>query len=501
MDPDGFIESKCFTYTWNIENFTYSWQKNGECISSPVFIVDTMEKTKWRLELYPNGCLKHSMDFISFFLKRESTCRGPEPFDIHFDLSFLTTDNSVLISKGPYRNSFFKGNFWGDVRFVEHELIKIRIKDYLLRNVLTARCRMWYNNEANNYGHCFAWTRIAVERRSFVWNLRQFCSFQESVCEIASASAEQSIISLKFFPSKGQYSETFICVKVCAHDQKLKTSTFRLYLMDNFGNRTDCLNDEIVFYASNKTALFTLNFSKTELIKKMNCYHPNDALQLYCECDIATGIVLEDIEKISYGCPPSIQEGNFTCDDLKSKQMHLNSTTVLKENLESSYKDNMLCDANLKTKTGSFLAHKSILSAHSRVFEAMFTHDVRQKNSEYVYIEDLNDDTVQRLLQYMYTTTLMDLHWDSACNLYAASVKYEILSLKSECSSFFKNNLSHDNACDILILADRHQDEDLKSTVQDYILNHRDIFITNEWKLFMIMNAPLAAELLYLTVK
>ncbi|GFY76241.1 hypothetical protein TNIN_17031 [Trichonephila inaurata madagascariensis] len=123
--------------------------------------------------------------------------------------------------------------------------------------------------------------------------------------------------------------------------------------------------------------------------------------------------------------------------------MHLNSTRILKENLESLYKENLLCDTNLKTKTGSFPAHKSIHSARSTVFKEMFTHNMKEKNSEYVYMEDLNDDTVQRLLQYIYTATLLDLQWDSACNLYAAADKYEIPSLKSECSSFFKDCLSH----------------------------------------------------------
>ncbi|GFY53129.1 hypothetical protein TNIN_190641 [Trichonephila inaurata madagascariensis] len=118
MDPDDLSENKCFTYTWNIENFSYSWQKNRECISSPVFNVDTMEKTKWRLDLYPNGCLKNARDYISFFLKRESACTGPEEFNIYFDLSFLTTNTSALLSRGPYSNSFSKGMDWGLVRFV-----------------------------------------------------------------------------------------------------------------------------------------------------------------------------------------------------------------------------------------------------------------------------------------------------------------------------------------------------------------------------------------------
>ncbi|GFY56058.1 hypothetical protein TNIN_348791 [Trichonephila inaurata madagascariensis] len=59
-----------------------------------------------------------------------------------------------------------------------------------------------------------------------------------------------------------------------------------------------------------------------------------------------------------------------------------------------------------------------------------------------------------------YTATMPNLLWDSGCNLYAAADKYEILSLKSECS-FLKDNLSSDNALDLLILSDLHQDEDL----------------------------------------
>ncbi|GFY68314.1 TD and POZ domain-containing protein 3 [Trichonephila inaurata madagascariensis] len=155
----------------------------------------------------------------------------------------------------------------------------------------------------------------------------------------------------------------------------------------------------------------------------------------------------------------------------------------------------------LKTKTRTFPAHKFILGARSPVFKAMFTNDMKERNSECVNIEDLDDDTVQRMLQYMYTATVPDLQWDSACNLYTAANKYVILSLKSKCSSFLKDNLSTDNACDLLILSDMHQDEDLKSRAEEFILNDEEIFDTKEWKLFMKTNVPLAADLMYLKLK
>ncbi|GFY78490.1 speckle-type POZ protein, partial [Trichonephila inaurata madagascariensis] len=151
--------------------------------------------------------------------------------------------------------------------------------------------------------------------------------------------------------------------------------------------------------------------------------------------------------------------------------MPLVSTKALKENLGSLYKENLLYDTELKTKTGSFPAHKNILSAHSEVFRKMFASDMKEKSTGCVVIEDLDDDTVHKMLLYIYTATMPDLLWDSACNLYAAADKYEILSLKGECSSFLKDHLSSDNALDLLILADMHQDEYLKSSIKDCRFN------------------------------
>ncbi|PRD22121.1 UNVERIFIED_CONTAM: Tdpoz2 [Trichonephila clavipes] len=463
MDCEILNENKCFTFMWIIENFSYSWQNIREYISSPTFIVGQMQKTKWRLNLYPKGDEEEAKGFISFHLRRVEDCHGPESLDIHFDLSFLATDDSVLVTTDTVQESFSKGKCWYADKFVKcDEVLKIRRNVYLPGNVLTARCRMWNNiQEDTEYGHCFARTRIGVQRKLLVWNIKQFSSFQGSQSKIFSTSAGQSMITCKFFPSSGQNSKSFI-FEVCAHDQMLKTVNVRLYLVDCSRNRTECLNEEFIFTETIRTALFTLKLSKEAVLKNKNRYLPNDILQLYCEWDIITGIVLQEIEKTIYGNLLSIQDWNSTSDGFKSKKIRLDSKHVLEENLETLYKENVLCDTKLKTKTGSFPAHKNILSARSPVFQKMFTNDMREKNSECVDIEDLDDGTVQRLLLYIYTATLQDLQWDSACNLYAAADKYEILSLKSECTFFLKDNLSQDNCCDLFILADLHQDEDLK---------------------------------------
>ncbi|GFT86870.1 TD and POZ domain-containing protein 1 [Trichonephila clavipes] len=492
MDCKGICKDG-LTFTWSIENFSCCGQKNGKCIKSLKFD-KKIGILQWYLLLYPRGFNDNCKDFISFYLFSHSNI----VCNIDFELSFIAVDGSVLVSKRLHVNDFKPGKTSGCDEFVRREeVLNIRRKDYLPGDVLTARCRIRDLDENNaRDGHWFIRTQIEVQRRSFLWNIENFSSFQESICEILPDT------TLKFFPSLGKNCKTFIHLEACAHSVNFYGDIiFRIHLVDSSGDCTECLKEKFMLTESINTAFFTLTFSKEELMKNENLYLQNDILQLYCECDFNNYSRMNQVtEKVCWGCPLILGE-NMTKKGLESKKMTLDSTRTLKENLESSYKENLFCDMKLKTKTGSFPAHKFILSARSLVFRNMFTIDMKEKSSGCVDIDDLDDDTVQRMLLYIYTATMPDLQWNSACNLYAAADKYEILSLKSECSSFLKDNLSPDNALDLLILSDMHQDEDLKSSTEKFILNHRDIFQTNEWKLIMKTNSQLAADLMYQTLE
>ncbi|GIY31811.1 TD and POZ domain-containing protein 4 [Caerostris extrusa] len=155
----------------------------------------------------------------------------------------------------------------------------------------------------------------------------------------------------------------------------------------------------------------------------------------------------------------------------------------LKSDLNTMFRDRILCDIKLQTPTETFQAHKNILSARSPVFRAMFTSDMMEKIKDCVDIPDMEADTMHRLLVYVYTNKLEDNQWKNVTDLYEAADKYEIISLKDECSSVLKISLCPANACAILILADLHSDADLKTFVQEYILrNSKAIICSNEWE-------------------
>ncbi|GIY86268.1 TD and POZ domain-containing protein 1 [Caerostris darwini] len=127
----------------------------------------------------------------------------------------------------------------------------------------------------------------------------------------------------------------------------------------------------------------------------------------------------------------------------------------------------------------------------------MLQSDMKEKAQDCIHIEDADADTVRRLLLYIYTDACEDLQWESASRVYAAADKYQILSLKDECSSFLKANLDAANACDALMIADLHHDEHLKLATSEFILKHdKKIFNSDEWKRVIRTNGQLAAEVM-----
>ncbi|GFT97328.1 TD and POZ domain-containing protein 1 [Nephila pilipes] len=185
--------------------------------------------------------------------------------------------------------------------------------------------------------------------------------------------------------------------------------------------------------------------------------------------------------------------------DKRIKNLNRNSQvsrTSLKDDVLAMYSGDVLCDVEVRSATEIFTAHQFILSARSPLFRAMFS---REKTRKFVDLENLDAETVQRMLLFLYSDILENLNWQSACRLYFAADRYQIPSLKHECSSFLKQNLLPSNGCDILILADRHKDHELKITAQKYIeTNKKEVSKTDQWQKLKINCPQLAIEILRL---
>lgn len=153
-----------------------------------------------------------------------------------------------------------------------------------------------------------------------------------------------------------------------------------------------------------------------------------------------------------------------------------------------------LSDVVLNVKGKEFKAHKMILSARSKVFSAMFTHDMKERKEGKVNIEDINASDMHNLLIYIYSGVMPDITTSRLLNLYIAADKYDISSLKKRCRELIKSRLDEDNFLDVLKLADKYSDEELLSSVKSFLIFKDDILSSKKWKNYCAENTAIANE-------
>ncbi|GIX72328.1 hypothetical protein CEXT_678061, partial [Caerostris extrusa] len=118
---------------------------------------------------------------------------------------------------------------------------------------------------------------------------------------------------------------------------------------------------------------------------------------------------LEQIETIRYG--NANLQTTLSSSHAAAEETPFDIISILKKNIRTLFGRGFASDVLLKTKTGPFPAHNSILGAHSPVFAAMFSSGMQESTCYRVDIRDLEDDTVQLMLQFMYTTGTDELDW------------------------------------------------------------------------------------------
>ncbi|CAL1287251.1 unnamed protein product [Larinioides sclopetarius] len=80
------------------------------------------------------------------------------------------------------------------------------------------------------------------------------------------------------------------------------------------------------------------------------------------------------------------------------------------------------------------------------------------------------------MLVFIYSDSLEELEWKDAMKLYIAADKYQILSLKTRCSELLRRSSDLSNSIVLLLLANKHHDEDLKRSVQFGLELNREMF-------------------------
>ncbi|CAL1284128.1 unnamed protein product [Larinioides sclopetarius] len=494
-----------FTCMWFIENYSCCWHDTGEELMSPTFFVEILQSTSWNLKIYPRGC--ENSDFISLCLHRPVDSCGPESIALNFELSILDVNGKVIESYELEEDEFEfeKDDSYEFTNFSERlGNVLGEVNEVLSSDILKVCCTMWVGEgKIDKEDFSCARTRIGLEKISFIKIIENFNKLQpnqKKPFNVKSVSKYGLKFSGNIFVKREPDSKDEVIVEIFSENIDGDLITCQFYLLSSCGKEVECGKIDSRNYIDRMHTLsFPMNFGNNLLEKELD-YLSNDNLTLRCKCTLSIGIEFQRIEETFYDLhlTPFLKE-NLHGSTISSFQAE---TKNVLEDFKNLYKDQILSDIQLKTINKAFPAHKSILCARSPVFRAMLTTNMKEKMMNCIQVDDLDESTIEQFLHFLYSGILEDLQWESALKLYYAADKYQVQQLKDICVSFLVTRLNRHNLSDLLILADRHQDSDLKGSIEKFICKKdNEIFCTDEWECFMDTNPPLAMKTMHLYLK
>ena len=160
------------------------------------------------------------------------------------------------------------------------------------------------------------------------------------------------------------------------------------------------------------------------------------------------------------------------------------SNSRLSREISSCFKSRDFSDCIIACGSKEFYCHKVILAGRSTVFKAMFLNDLDESISGKVEIEDLDEDAVEEMLNYIYSGTVKKFE-GLADKLLTAADKYDLSELKEECELYLCEKISISNVCDLLIIAYLHSCTSLQSAALQFLsTNGRNVMVADELKLY-----------------
>jgi len=163
--------------------------------------------------------------------------------------------------------------------------------------------------------------------------------------------------------------------------------------------------------------------------------------------------------------------------------------------------DKSFADVNFQVGDKLIAAHKNILVTRSDYFRAMFSHGMKENNQNIILLPNVEVDTFTAVLEFLYTGHVT-VDERNIVSLITAAAIFRIDDLKELCLLQFNTVVSEFNVINLLLVADKHHEEQLKKTCKRYIMdNYQDMLQTDSFKqLISPENSDLLLELMsYLT--
>uniref|UniRef100_A0A0B6ZMB8 BTB domain-containing protein n=1 Tax=Arion vulgaris TaxID=1028688 RepID=A0A0B6ZMB8_9EUPU len=167
---------------------------------------------------------------------------------------------------------------------------------------------------------------------------------------------------------------------------------------------------------------------------------------------------------------------------------------LAKENLSllyQFYQAEELCDVKINVGSRVFSCHRLVLACVSHYFRAMFKSKMAEATEKSITIQDLDDEAMDKLIQFAYTSRIKLNTENVQSILYAASI-LQIETVANACSNFMQSHLHPSNCIEVRSFAQQHNRVELIKTTDTYI---RENFISvSQTEEFLFMTFDILLE-------
>lgn len=182
------------------------------------------------------------------------------------------------------------------------------------------------------------------------------------------------------------------------------------------------------------------------------------------------------------------------CDSVYTDNF-LDGSNSLSSDLSDAFRQTDFTDMTIVCDKREFHCHKFMLAARSEVFAAMLRHEFLEKQNSRVDVKEIDAETMELLLNYIYTGRVSDFKAVSVVELFKAADRYRLDHLKHMCEEELVNRVEASNAADILSLAHKYNAAPLKSFALAMISrNVEQVMRTNGWKELILSDQGLLIE-------
>nr|GEW30475.1 BTB/POZ domain-containing protein [Tanacetum cinerariifolium] len=134
-------------------------------------------------------------------------------------------------------------------------------------------------------------------------------------------------------------------------------------------------------------------------------------------------------------------------------------------------------DITILASDGSIGAHRAVLAAHSPVFNSMFTHNLKEKDSSSINIPDMSIVAFHAFLSYLYSNNIQYQEFlTHIIDLLKAADKYDVTNLKDACEESLIEDIDSENVLERLQTTFVYSLPRLKACCIKYLVKFRKIF-------------------------